>query len=165
MHRHTKLYLGSALLALAVLPGVATAEIYKWVDAQGNTHFGDKPTDARVAADAESVEVVESYQPTVRTAEEQQAFDEQQRTLKLRDEMRIRDEQKAKAEAKAHRDQQHAELCADYDAHIDELETVKVKDGVRQLVYATDEAGNPLSADDQRELIAKLKEQREKAGC
>jgi hypothetical protein len=153
------------ILGLALLANSAAAEIYKWVDAQGNVHFGDKPTDPRVAADAKKVDVVESYQPTVRTPEEQQAFDEQQRKTRLRDEMRTRDELKAESEAKARRDEQHKKLCADYNAHIEELETVKIKNGMRYLVYATDKDGKPLSSDQQREKIAQLKEERAKAGC
>jgi len=30
---------------LSFLPGVATAEIYRWVDAQGRVHFGERPVE------------------------------------------------------------------------------------------------------------------------
>ncbi len=33
----------SAVLIMLVLPGVAGAEIYRWVDAQGRVHFGERP--------------------------------------------------------------------------------------------------------------------------
>jgi hypothetical protein len=166
MRRSATQYLGvTALLLLPLLSNIAAAEIYKWVDAQGNVHFGDKPKDSRIAGQAQEVEVVESYQPAVRTAEEQQAFDEQQRKSRLRDEMRRRDEQQAKAEQKSQHDQEHEALCARYAKAIEELETVSIKDGMRQVVYATDEEGKPLSSDQQRELIAKLKEKKARAGC
>lgn len=38
---------------LLLLPGLATAEIYRWVDANGQVHFGQRPA----AADAETIEV------------------------------------------------------------------------------------------------------------
>lgn len=31
------------LLALALLPAIGTAEVYKWTDAQGRVHYGDQP--------------------------------------------------------------------------------------------------------------------------
>ena len=41
------------LLCLLLLPGLAAAEIYRWTDANGQVHFGQRPT----AAGAEQVEV------------------------------------------------------------------------------------------------------------
>ncbi|MCW3149940.1 DUF4124 domain-containing protein [Stutzerimonas stutzeri] len=40
------------LLLLALLPPLATAQIYRWTDAEGRVHFGQRP-----AAGAEQVEV------------------------------------------------------------------------------------------------------------
>lgn len=166
MRRSATLYLGTTLLfVLASLSTSAVAEIYKWVDAQGNVHFGDKPTDARVAGQAEEVEVDESYKPPVLTPEEQKALDEQRRKERLREEMRIREEQKAEAEEKLQRDQERDALCAELSNEIEELETVTIKDGVRHITYATDEQGKPLTSDQQRQRIADLKVQRDKAGC
>ncbi|MEZ5570943.1 MAG: DUF4124 domain-containing protein [Halioglobus sp.] len=153
------------LVSVFLLTEFATAEIYKWVDAQGNLHFGDKPKDPTEAVDAEKVNLKESYQPAVRTPQEQAEYDEQQRRQRLRDEMRQRDDQQAQQEEAAKRSQQKAALCKAYDESIDELETVKVEDGVRHLVYATDEDGKPVSSDRQREIIADLKSKKAKAGC
>lgn len=47
------------LLALALLAPAAGAEIYKWTDAQGRVHFGDKPTDKTRAEEVE----VRDYKP------------------------------------------------------------------------------------------------------
>jgi len=163
---HSSRYGQCTLLLLALsLPADSTiAEIYKWVDAQGNVHFGDNPKQANDPATAEEVTLGESYRPTERTPEEQQAYDEQQRKIKLRDQMRQRDEQQAREESQAERDEQKAALCAHYDDAIAELETVKVENGVRHLVYAT-ENGQPVSSERQREMIAEMKRERAKAGC
>lgn len=42
-----------ALLCLLLLPGLAVAEIYRWTDASGQVHFGQRPA----AAGAEKIEV------------------------------------------------------------------------------------------------------------
>ena len=166
MHRSATRILEILLLGvLASLSNLASAEIYKWVDAQGNIHFSDKPGDAQAADNAEKVDVIESYQPAARTPQEQQTFDEQQRKTRLRDEMRMRDDAKAKAEAKMQRDKAREATCVAYSNEIDELETVKVKNGVRYITYATDDEGNALTSQQQRERVAQLKEQRAKAGC
>jgi glutaredoxin len=44
------------LILLFVLAGSATAEIYKWTDANGRVHFGDNPN-KNVAAKAVKVEI------------------------------------------------------------------------------------------------------------
>ena len=152
-------------VSLFLVSEFAVAEIYKWVDAQGNVHFGDKPKDLTEAPGAQKVDLKESYQPAVRTPQEQADYAEQQRKLRLREDMRTRDDQQEQDETQAQRDREKAVLCNDYTEAIDELETVEVKDGVRHLVYATDEDGNPVSSDRQREIIAELKEKRAKAGC
>ena len=41
------------LFIVLLIPGLASAEIYRWTDAQGRVHFGEKPG----AAGAETVEV------------------------------------------------------------------------------------------------------------
>lgn len=41
------------ILLFVALP--AAAEVYKWTDAEGRVHFGDKPKDAKVAAEAVDV--------------------------------------------------------------------------------------------------------------
>lgn len=42
-----------ALLCLLLLPGLAAAEIYRWTDANGQVHFGQRPA----AAGAQQIEV------------------------------------------------------------------------------------------------------------
>jgi len=42
------------LLSLILLPGIAVAEVYQWVDEDGNVHFGDSPPDN---ADAQTVDL------------------------------------------------------------------------------------------------------------
>lgn len=41
------------LFIVLLIPGLASAEIYRWTDAQGRVHFGERPG----AAGAETVEV------------------------------------------------------------------------------------------------------------
>ncbi len=39
-----KLGLGFAVMALTFAAGAAASEIYRWVDAEGNVHYGDRPS-------------------------------------------------------------------------------------------------------------------------
>lgn len=162
------LYLGFLSLSLATLFVVAahsSAEIYKWVDADGKVHFGDKPKDPAQARDAQPVELGESYQPPERTPQEQQAYDNEQRAIELRTQVYRREAEKAEEAAERERSERKAAVCAQYDESINELETVEVKDGIRHLVYVEAEDGQSVSSERQREIIAELKAKRAQAGC
>ena len=39
-----KLVLGCAVMALTFASGATASEIYRWVDAEGNVHYGDRPS-------------------------------------------------------------------------------------------------------------------------
>lgn len=166
MQRRGMHYLGFVLLSMTtVFAAHTSAEIYKWVDANGNVHFGDKPTDPAQARDAQAVELSEGYQPAERTPEEQQAYDEEQRAIELRNQLYRREAQKAEDAEQIERNERKTALCNAYDEKIQELETVKIKNGVRSIVYVEGEDGQPVSSERQREIIAELKAQRKRAGC
>lgn len=57
------------LLCLLLLPGLAAAEIYRWTDANGQVHFGQRPA----AAGAEKVEVkTQAVEPDLLVRERQE---------------------------------------------------------------------------------------------
>jgi hypothetical protein len=160
------LYLGFLSLSLTTLFAAhASAEIYKWVDAEGRVHFGDKPKDPAQARDAQPVVLGETYRPPERTAQEQQAYDNEQRAIELRNQLHRREAQNAEEAAQRERSERNAALCAEYDASIKGLETVEVKDGIRHLVYLEGEDGQPVSSERQRQIVEELKARRARAGC
>ena len=149
--------LGIIILAAMVLADVATAEVYKWVDAQGNINFGDKPKDAALAEQAESVEIVEGYQPTQRTAGEETTYLQEQEALQRRTELyKQEDEEKRKAEM-ARRNEEKAAVCAAYQERITKLTTMETGDGVLTYYYLKDEDGKSLTSQRQREIVEELK--------
>lgn len=157
--------LGMLFLSAMALADVATAEVYKWVDAQGNIHFGDKPRDAALAEQAESVEIIESYQPTLRTADEDDAFLREQEALRRRTELyKKEDEEKRKAET-ARRNEEKAALCADYKEDISKLTTMETVNGVRTYYYLKDEDGKSMTSQRQREMVKELKAKYAALGC
>ena len=163
--RRTRIHLLTVLLSpIIFVPNALPAEIYKWVDADGKVHFGDKPHDPTQAPDAKPIELKESYQPSVRTADEQKTYDDEQRHIQLRDQMRRRDETKAQEEADAKRHKEKEELCANYAKDIEGLSKLEIKNGVRTFYYAK-ENGKPVSSDRQREIIEELKKKSADAGC
>ena len=79
----------TALLLVLLLGPVAHAQVYKWVDANGKTHYGDKPTDAGTAeqmkiappppARPASAQSAPSWQGLQQEAERRRALDEFQK--------------------------------------------------------------------------------------
>ncbi|MDX1736154.1 MAG: DUF4124 domain-containing protein, partial [Halioglobus sp.] len=56
-----------SLACLLLGPG-ATAQVYKWVDDQGNVHFGDRPRDESEAAKAREIQIKQAYEPSPSSA-------------------------------------------------------------------------------------------------
>jgi len=165
MHRYRSLCAGTALVAAALLAAGASAEIYKWVDDQGNVHFGDKPRDRDQADRAEQVEIVESYQPAVRTAAEQEAYEREQQALKRRREVYQREDMEARKLAEDEARDKQAELCELLAEDIRKLTSMDVVDGVRTYYYVKDEDGKSVTSDRQREIVAELRQEYDAAGC
>ena len=166
IRRPATYYLGILLLPMMpIFSEVAVAEIYKWVDADGKVHFGDKPHDPVQARDAQQIKLRESYQPAVRTTQEQQAYDEEQRLIVLRDQMRRREEQQAQEEAEVKKTQAQAALCAKYEEAVEKLSAMVVENDVRSITYIKGEDGKPVSAERQREIVEELKAKMADAGC
>ena len=146
---------------------VAFSEIYKWVDAQGNVHFGDKPHDPAEAAEAQEVELNEGYRPTERTAQEQEAYLSEQRLQAKRNQAKQRSEQKAKEKKTAQKLEEankKAELCAAYKDEIKRLTTIDTSGPIPTYTYI-EEDGKSVSSQRQREIVAELKADMAAAGC
>lgn len=149
---------GFAIVVLLCLSPLSWAEIYKWVDAQGNIHFGDKPLDSAQASQAEAVELKQSYQPTVRTAQEQEQFEREQWLQGKRTEMLRRDEQQAADQTQQKKQQLKEARCDALQNQLKALETVEVReDGKRVLTYLENEDGKSVSSAQQRGYIKELK--------
>ena len=72
------------LLSIFIPVQTLHAEIYKWIDKNGNVHFGDKPDE-----DADNVESVEIRQSTPRSDPVlERRLDEQNKVLKVLEEDR-----------------------------------------------------------------------------
>jgi hypothetical protein len=152
------------LLTSPLSAQLAVAEIYKWVDAEGKVHFGDKPLDPAQAAGAEVVELKESYRPTERTAEQQEAYRREQQLQRQKTDARRGVEQKADDEQTAERRKEKAVRCAAYAEDIKRLTTVEVKGRTRSFYY-TEEDGKSVSSTRQREIIAELRAKMAAEGC
>ncbi len=88
------------LLCLLLLPGLAAAEIYRWTDANGQVHFGQRPA----AAGAEKVEV----KPQV-VERDQLTREREERTNRFYDARR--DEQAQVSAVAAEKQAKRAEEC------------------------------------------------------
>lgn len=88
------------LLCLLLLPGLAAAEIYRWTDASGQVHFGQRPA----GAGAEQIEV----KPQV-VERDQLTRERQERTNRFYDARR--DEQAQAQVSAAERQAKRADEC------------------------------------------------------
>jgi hypothetical protein len=96
-------------LVLVMACNTAAGEIYKWVDADGQAHYGDRPADSEQAATEVKVDS-ESEAPAV--APEQDRYQRQQKLLEVMQQQR-RDKQQTQqnfeqAQKKAEADCQQA---------------------------------------------------------
>lgn len=147
---------------------VAWAEIYKWVDANGNVHFGDKPKDSTQAQIAEPVQLNEGYRPALRTEEEQAQYEQEQQSIKRRSDLRQeeeREEKEAFEKAREERREEKIARCESYQEDIAKLSSMGVVDGVRTLYYVKDEDGNSITSERQREIVEELKAKMAAEGC
>ena len=130
-------------LCLLVLPGLATAEIYRWTDANGQVHFGQRPA----ASGAERVEV----RPQV-VERDQQTREREERTSRFYD---ARREEQAQASAQAaERQSKRAAECQDLRRRL-----ANIPEGYSY--YRTDETGERSYYSDQQVDTARQQLQRQ----
>lgn len=99
------------LLTLITLTAPSQAEVYRWVDAQGRIHFGDKPP-ARQGAT--SIEIESQPAPAQPAPDAAERRDKQQRLLRAwEEERRQREEQAAEAKHKQERRQRNCHIAKD----------------------------------------------------
>lgn len=153
------------ILSMPLIAPLATAEIYKWVDEDGNVHFGDKPLDSGQAAAAEEVELKESYKPAHRSAAEQADYDRQQEVERRRSEATRRSEKEARDKAAAERKESKARNCAAYKESLAALTTTQVGPGGQPIYYYVKENGKSVTSQRQREIIEELKAKMAREGC
>ena len=170
MLKNTARNLAIVLLVTAPLaPAIASTDIYKWVDADGNVHFGDKPQNPAQADKAKPVELNTGYQPQARTAAEQEAFEREQRlTLEKSKVSRDRVEQrqqKDQEEAQAKSRKEKNAACAAYEREIAHLSGTKTVNGLRQRTYLTGKDGKSLTAKRQQEIVDELRAEMTRADC
>lgn len=151
--------------ALLLLSHPGAAQIYKWVDENGNVHFGDKPQAEEHANDVEAIELEESYKPAPLTTEQQDAMRrerEQRRQIAREIEAEKAQEKAAAKEAKR---KQIAERCAELKKDIQMLGGISLEGGQRVFYYLEDDDGKPLSVAEQEKRVEQMRAESAKLGC
>ena len=166
MRRNGSHNIGALLVFLmAVCTQLALAEVYKWVDADGDIHFGDKPRDAALAEQAESAEIVESYQPDTRTAQDQEAFDREQQAIRRKTELfKSEDEERRRLE-RIGRSEEKSDFCAALEEDIRKFGSMQLINGTRTYYYLKGKDGKSVSSKRQKEIIEELRQEYSAAGC
>ena len=139
----------------------AHAQIYRWVDADGNVHFSDKPVESNNNTDAKSeeVELQRGYTPSTLSVEEQQDAE----MLRMQRERANRERRKAEAktsqEKLAARQEKRREQCERDREKLRAVTEVAVSEnGDREIFYLTDDDGNALSVSEHKAAVARLRE-------
>ena len=132
----------SAVLVLSLASAFATAEVYKWVDAQGNVHYGDRPP----AAGVDSRSIAPPPAPTEDPEHEQRSL-KQRRLLEAFEAERAERDRAETQEAAARA--QRAQTCERARRQLARFERANI-------VYTTDESGERkyMSDGERREAAA-----------
>lgn len=137
-----------SLILLSILPIFSSASVYKWVDADGNTHFGDRPP-----ANASSREVKVNA-PEVNN--DASAQERQQRMQDFLSEQQNEREARQAEQAKlAEQEAKKAELCTRMRAELKNLARVSTfyrLDENGDRVYVTDEENEQVRKDFRRKV-------------
>jgi hypothetical protein len=166
MRRNGSHYLGVLLVfVMAVFAPLALAEVYKWVDAEGNIHFGDKPRDSALADQAETVDIVESYQPNTQTAQDRDVFDGEQEAIRRKTALFKREDEEKRRLEQIRRSEEKADFCAALEDDIRELSSMQLVNGVPTYYYLKGEDGKSVSSKRQKEIVEELRNEYTAAGC
>lgn len=154
-----------AVALCAALAAPAAGQIYRWVDEQGNVHFGDRPQEPAAAAAAVPVEIREAYRPPERSEQEQAAYEASLRDAReLSTRRREREERLEQERSEAGREQKE-EWCAARREALHRLTGYHPNESGRPTRYYIVEDGKSVSAARQQEFLEELRAEMEAAGC
>ena len=124
------------LLSIFIPVQTLHAEIYKWIDKNGNVHFGDKPDE-----DADNVESVEIRQSTPRSDPVlERRLDEQNKVLKVLEEDREeREADREKADKEREVRKKKCDWARDYKRRLDSAGPIYKLDKEGNRVYFNEE--------------------------
>ncbi len=160
--------IAATLLLTGLYVPCSSAQIYKWVDEDGNVHFGDRPRDKRTASHAEEVEVREAYQPSELLSEQEKAVAQSEAELKKSQSIRRQEErEQAEAEktARARQDKALDTACAKLEAEYRKFTELHIVGGRPTYYFITDDEGKSVSESEQRAYIEELRQKGEDEGC
>ncbi len=121
-----------AVLVLTLASAFATAEVYKWVDADGNVHYGDRPPATGV----------DSRSMSLPRAPAKDA-DHEQRSLKQRRLLEAFEAERAEQDQAAAASRARAQKCEEARRHLARLE------GANIVYYTGDESGARIYMSDE----------------
>ena len=105
------------LLSLLMLPLVAHAGVYKWVDANGQTHFGDRPPSQSASSEVDVRAASAQADPSARARHEKM-------TRFLEEQQKARDEREAAQQQARQKEQKHADTCKALRARLKYMDSI-----------------------------------------
>ena len=145
--------------------GVASAEIYKWVDEEGNIHFGDKPWTQKRQNPRSQLNFRRVIFLPSRTAAEQATYDAQQQASRRRYEATRLADKEAREAAAAEEEERTSLICAELAESLSRLSSTQIGPGGRLVRQYIAEDGKSVTVQRQREIIEEIKNEMGAAGC
>ena len=152
MQKHLLRFFSVFICLIAV--NAAVAEVYKWVDAEGNLHFSDSPQDATrgEAVDLSNVNVMEGGEQLVKSADRHRRQTERDATRQ--------------AKVSAELAEQKAKACAEDLKRYRSLTTPQYdKNGTEFRYYLNNEDGSSMTQAEQDSIVEALGRNLRKRGC
>ena len=148
-----KLNVVAIFLCLIVAAPVSLAQVYKWVDAEGNVHFSDNPQDAErgESVDVDSSNVMEGGRDLAASAS--------------RNRERVAENQRKAAEAAQEAAKQGDPCAEDLDRYRAYSRVHNDKNGVPYYVYKNNEDGSPMSQREHNQMVEDLRASLVARGC
>lgn len=134
---------GFILLALVCLPFFAHAGVYKWVDENGNIHFGDRPPAEAVP---QSVNVVSQQQPEVDPSAQERQRKVNDFLKQRQEENDKKNEQRAEREAKAARQEEKYTRMRARLKNMERISAFYRLNDTGERVFVSDEGGDRMRA-------------------
>ena len=141
------------LMSMVAMP--ATAQIYKWVDANGKVHFSDKPREQDAGGQEEEIELEHNYVPSDDGLAARQLA-QRKRALDSLEQDRAQEQAAKEKEAK-----QKQAACKKMQDKLDRLTYGgRVENGQRYKTdYFVDDNGKAISQKQQDEIVAKYRKE------
>jgi hypothetical protein len=147
------------LVVTLVVATAARAEIYRWVDEDGNVHYGDRTAATRADDAHEAVDLGVGYTPTTLSDSERSAANKARLEQQRKIEARRNAEEKRDGQQLAEREELREKQCEQDRQKLSDVTEVKLNEhGRPRIYYLTHDDGTPMKSSEHAAAVKALRE-------